>query len=166
MTVRRALPTALLAAAAAAAASALPAQAQDAAPTRLWATVNVCDTTGMPNTVGVRASMPGTGNARQRMFMRFALEYRDGATWRSVGSTADSGFVALGSARFAARRTGRSFVVPPPAGGSYELRGRVTFEWRRGDRVVRRLVRRTSAGHPTGAGDPAGFSAATCRVAD
>ncbi len=162
MTARRALATALPATLLVLAA-APAAHAQRAQP-RLWATVNVCDTAGAPNTVGVRASMPGSGSARQRMFMRFALEYRDGTAWRAVGPSADSGFVALGSGRFLARRTGRSFVIAPPAEGTYRLRGRVTFEWRRGEAVVRREVERTEAGHPTGAGDPVGFSAATCDV--
>ena len=29
----------------------------------LWATINVCDTAAHPNTIGIRGSMPGTGDA-------------------------------------------------------------------------------------------------------
>jgi hypothetical protein len=150
-----------------AAALAAPEGAAAATPApRLWATVNVCDTAKHPDTVGVRASMPGAGaRTKQRMYARFRLEFReDGGSWAAVGPSADSGFVRLGSARVGARRAGRSFVIAPPDQGAFLLRGEVTFEWRIGTRVVRRLVRRTTSGHPTGTGDPASFSAATCRL--
>src|SRR4051812_4344046 len=42
---------------------------------RLWATINVCDTARYPDTVGVRASMPGTGTPGEEMFMRFQVQY-------------------------------------------------------------------------------------------
>lgn len=161
---RAALPS--LAALAAVLATAAPAGAAPAAP-RLWATINVCDTAKQPGVVGVRASMPGAGvRTKQRMYARFRLEFRDGdGGFKAVGSSADSGFVALGSARIGARRAGRSFVLAPPDQGAFTFRGEVTFEWRIGSRVVRRVVRRTQAGHPTGTGDPANYTAATCRIA-
>jgi len=132
----------------------------------LWATVNVCDTQDAPDTIGIRGSMPGSGNRRERMHMRFQVEYRaaDGS-WRPMGSSGDSGWIAVGSGRYRARQSGRNFVVPPPQGGSVRLRATVTFEWRRGSRVVRRASRRTAGGHPgTPGADPPGYSAATCRI--
>jgi hypothetical protein len=44
-----------------------------AAASRLWATVNVCDTERSPDAMGVRASMPGNGKP-QVMFMRFTAQ--------------------------------------------------------------------------------------------
>ena len=44
----------------------------------------------------------------------------------SVGG--DSGFVKVGSAGFKTRQAGRLFVFAPPTGGSWQLRGVVTFE--------------------------------------
>ena len=109
----------------------------------LWATDNVCAVPKQPDTVGVRASMPGSGRASEEMFLRFELQYRRAADgrWTDVG---DSGFVDVGSGRFRARQTGRDFVVAPPAAGSYTLRGLVTFEWRRKGKVVRRARRATA----------------------
>lgn len=109
----------------------------------LWATVNVCDAPKQPDTVGVRASMPGSGRASEEMFLRFELQYRREADGRWV-DVSDSGFVDVGSGRYRARQTGRDFVVAPPPSGSYTLRGLVTFEWRRKGKVVRRARRATA----------------------
>lgn len=149
------------------AALALPgATAQAASKDRLWATVNVCDTEKNPDTIGLRASMPGTGDRKVRMFLRFRVEYfvaRD-EEWKSVRRGGDSGWISVGSARFVARQSGRSFEFSPTA-GNILLRGRVSYEWRRGKKVIKRAVRRTQAGHTSSAGsDPTGFSAAECLI--
>ena len=44
---------------------------------RLWATVNSCDTFDSPDAMGIRASMPGNGR-RQRMYMRFSAQWWSG----------------------------------------------------------------------------------------
>jgi hypothetical protein len=141
---------------------------QEVARSKPWATVNVCDTAAHPNTIGIRASMPGTGSRAERMFMRFQVQYyraRDD-TWHPVGRAADSGFVLLGSGRARARQAGRNFVLEqPPRGRSHVVRGFVTFEWRRGAEVEQRTVRITRAGRPKTVGaDPPDFSAATCEI--
>jgi hypothetical protein len=133
----------------------------------LWATVNVCDTAGHPDGIGVRGSMPGTGDAADRLFMRFRIQFRGrGGRWRAIGPAGDSGWVDVGSGRARARQAGRTFtVVPPTRGGAFVLRGVVVFQWRRGGRVVRRGRARTRAGHPGTAGaDPPSASAATCTI--
>lgn len=134
----------------------------------LWATVNVCDTEAKPNTVGIRASMPGSGFRRERMFVRFQVQYlsmRD-SKWHNLGADGDSGWVALGSGRFKARQAGRDFLMAQPeAGQTFRVRGAVTFEWRRGTKVVRRVRKRTEKGHPgTRGADPPSFSAASCVI--
>lgn len=134
----------------------------------LWATVNVCDTATRPNTIGIRASMPGSGYKRERMFVRFQVQYlslRD-SKWHNLGPDGDSGWVSLGSGRYRARQAGRDFVLEQPAEGrTYQVRGAVTYEWRRGSKVVRRVRKRTEAGHPgTRGADPATFSAASCVI--
>lgn len=133
----------------------------------LWATVNVCDTADHPDTIGIRASMPGSGIAKERMFIRFQLQYYrvSDNRWHNIGTSGDSGFIAVGSAKYKARQTGRNFTVQPPASGSFILRGAVTYEWRRKGEVVRRARKRTRSGHPKTVGaDPPSFSAATCEV--
>jgi hypothetical protein len=129
----------------------------------LWATVNVCDTPRHPLEVGIRGSMPGfpTGTARR---MRFRLQYRAGARWRYVEG-ADSGWASLRRARGRPIESGWSFTFPPPD-EAVTFRGVVRFKWLRGDRVVRRALEITEAGHRSTKGaDPEGYSAATCSMA-
>jgi hypothetical protein len=135
---------------------------------RLWATVNVCDTVGHPDSIGIRGSMPGTGDKAEIMFMRFQVQFfdSDDARWHSLAG-ADSGFVAVGSARYKTRQSGNTFTITPPRAGAapYLLRGVVTFEWREDGEVARRARKSTTAAHPNTAGsDPPGFTAATCSI--
>jgi hypothetical protein len=133
----------------------------------LWTTINVCDTAGHPDGIGIRGSMPGSGDRRERMFMRFQVQYFDVRLqqWHNTVADGDSGFLAVGSARFRRLESGRTFTITPPPLGSYLLRGVVTFEWRQGGEVVRRARKRTAAGHPgTPGSDPPGFTAAVCEI--
>jgi hypothetical protein len=133
-----------------------------------WATVNVCDTVGHPDGIGIRGSMPGTGDRRDELFMRIQVQFRraDG-TWARIGRAADSGFIDLGRGDARLRQAGRTFTLMPPDAGqpAFVLRGLVTFDWRRDDEVVRRVRRLTGTGHPdTPGADPTDFSAATCSI--
>jgi hypothetical protein len=136
---------------------------------RLWGTINICDTVGHPDSIGIRGSMPGSGDRTEDMFMRFQVQYytaSDGS-WHNLGEDADSGFVEVGSAKFRTRQAGRTFTITPPRPGSdpYLMRGVVTFEWREDGEVVRRARKRTTANHPdTKGSDPVGFTAATCTI--
>jgi hypothetical protein len=142
---------------------------------RLWATVNICDTLRFPNQMGVRASMPGDGT-RKRMYMRFRAQFFNATkdTWVTVKGNADSGWVLAGSARYVSREAGWTFSFTPPAAGStFTLRGVVTFQWRQTKRVHgklrtvvvkrSRLVTQGGQKSPVGA-DPPGYSAATCDI--
>lgn len=134
----------------------------------LWATINVCDTPDNPNTIGVRGSMPGSGVRGEVMYVRIQVQYfsRSERRWHNILQGADSGWIPVGSARFASRQAGWSFRFVPPGDGSSDLlRGAVTFEWRKGTKVVRHLRKRTSSGHRSGAGsDPTGYSASSCQI--
>src|ERR1700719_1884116 len=50
----------------------------------LWATIDVCSPTDQPYYVGIRGSMPGDGQGRDRMYMSFRLQYLDSASGRWV----------------------------------------------------------------------------------
>jgi hypothetical protein len=149
--------------------AAVPARPPAAPDTQVWATINVCDTTGYPDGVGIRGSMPGTGDRRDTLFMRLQVQfYRPSdAAWRSLGRAGDSGLLELGHGDIRGRQAGRTFTVMPPASGrpAYLIRGLVTFEWRRDGAVTRRVRRLTSPGHPgTPGADPQDFSSATCAI--
>ena len=132
----------------------------------LWATVNVCDTRGHPDTLGIRASMPGSGRQREQMFMRFSVQYYGAdRRWHRAGRRSTSDFIELGSAASRARQGGWTVRFARKTRRPQFLRGFVTFEWRVRGRVVRRARAATESGHPSSVGaDPKGFSAATCRL--
>jgi hypothetical protein len=138
-----------------------------AASRRPWATVNVCDTQSWPDTIGIRGSMPGSKAGREAMWMRFQVQFLAAADgkWHDVPAGGDSGFFYVGPARDKARQAGRSFRISPKKGEQVLLRGRVFFEWRLNDDVVRRASARTGKGHRSSAGsDPPGYTAATCTI--
>jgi hypothetical protein len=141
----------------------------------LWATVNFCDPPEppegiAPNTIGIRASMPGSRDGREIMYMRFRLQYFKDADqmWHNVTSgLSDSGWTPVGRARYKARQGGRYFfsVMPPAGKASVLLRGKVNFEWRLRGEVTRRASKITTKGHRSSAGAfPEGYSEATCTV--
>lgn len=133
----------------------------------LWATVNVCNPKDHPYTIGVRGSMPGDGQRSETMYMRFQIQYQDPRTkqWVFVAKNADSGYLAVGMAQYSARQSGRSFQIVPAQGQTFVLRGAVSFQWRRGSKVIRSARIHTTAGHRDASGsDPRGYTAATCTM--
>jgi hypothetical protein len=134
-----------------------------------WATVNVCDTAGHPDGIGVRGSMPGTGDRRDELSMRIELQYlrRRDDRWMRVGRSGDSGMLDVGHGDARMRQAGRTFTIAPPDEGRppHLLRALVTFEWRRDGALRRRARRATRGGHEdTPGADPSGHSAATCAI--
>ena len=158
---------ALLPAAASGASPAARARASAHSPLQsrqLWATIDLCNPPDQPHYVGVRGSMPGDGRATDTMYMRFRLQYVNAAgQWADIANGPVPPFVAVGSAR-TTRQLGRSFQVRPQR--ALTFRGVVSFQWRHGSRVLASASRVSSAGRESLKGsDPAGFSAATCRIA-
>jgi hypothetical protein len=137
----------------------------DLASSALWATVDVCDTSAHPDTIGIRGSMPGDGEHGERMFMAFSVEYRHGGVWQRIGAAGESGFRLVGGAAARSRQAGIDFTLAASTSRSYALRGVVTFLWRRGATTVASTVRSTTAGHGVTAGaDPQGYSRSTCSI--
>jgi hypothetical protein len=133
----------------------------------LWATVDVCNPKDQPNTIGIRGSMPGDGHPKDTMYMRVRVQYEDPSTKKWVYmARGDSGLLKLGSASVA-RQGGFSVELAPVAGrAAFMLRGYVTFQWRRGAKVLKSASSVTTAGHKSQASaDPPGYSAATCKLA-
>jgi hypothetical protein len=132
----------------------------------LWATVDVCNTAAHPDAIGIRGSMPGTGDKHEKMYMRFVVEYRSASGhWQYFKTGGQSAYVEVGDADSSTRQAGQDFELAPNISQTYVLRGAVLYEWRLKGRIVASSARSTSADHDPAAGsDPPGFSAATCMI--
>ncbi len=139
----------------------------------LWATVNRCDTAASPNTVGIRARMPGTGS-RQRLYMRFEVQFYSAMRQRFVATGSSSRWIRVGDGRRSVQ-SGYSFqFADPPVGGQFVMRGIVQFRYsarrkRKGKRarwiVVKRFERRTRGGfRGVAGGDPPSSSFEMCII--
>jgi hypothetical protein len=153
----------------ASAALALPGPAHARAERDLWATVNVCDTTAFPDTMGVRASMPGT-KPRRRLLMRFSAQFYDVGEGAFVRTVNRSRWLRVGKGGSESIQSGFDFRFDaPPVGSSFTLRGVVDFRWmgrRKGRwRVVKRATKITRAGiRDVEDADPPGYSRAVCQI--
>jgi hypothetical protein len=97
-----------------------------------WATVNICDTNGSPNALGVRTSVPGNGSD-ERIWARYTAQWWSCAAqeWKTVGGSGVTDWVYIGVADMSARQAGWTFrFVQPPTGTTYVMRGVVEYEWR------------------------------------
>jgi hypothetical protein len=149
--------------------TAVPAAGASKRAPEVWATVNACDTKLHPNEIGIRGGMEGLAR-HTRMYMRFRVQFQNAeGEWKTLksGPLTDSGWKREASGRRGEHDAGWSFQFKPPvSGGAHVLRGLVSFEWRKGGRVVKRAKAVTEAGHPGTLGaEPADFSAATCEIA-
>jgi hypothetical protein len=84
-----------------------------------WSTVNICDTAGSPNALGVRTSVPGNGSG-ERIYARYTAQWWSGAQqeWRTVGGSGVTDWVYIGTADMSARQAGwtsASCSRPPAA---------------------------------------------------
>jgi hypothetical protein len=135
----------------------------------VWATVNACDTKMRPNQIGIRGGMSGLARYT-RMYMRFRVQYQNAeGEWKTHKSSdlTDSRWVRVAAGRRGEHDYGWTFEFKPPTrGGAHVLRGVVSFEWRKGGRVLHRTKAFTEAGHPGTVGaEPADFSAEICEIA-
>ena len=135
----------------------------------LWAKVNVCDTERNPDTLGIRASMPGLRRKRETLWMRFRVQYYSDTRgrWHNFSSSdgTDSGYVKVARhSRYRARQSGYLFPFSPEVGERYRLRGAVEFQWRKRGRVVRNARELTTRGRRPTVADPDGYSATTCEI--
>ena len=147
-----------------------------------WATVNICDTSGSPNALGIRTSVPGNGSG-ERIWARYTAQWWSGAAqeWKTVEGSGVTDWVYVGQADMSARQSGWTFrFVQPPTGATYVMRGVVEFQWRDEVQAARRarrarraqrasVVRERTLLTETGmkgvqGGDPPGTSKAMCLI--
>src|SRR5579863_4811575 len=101
----------------------------------LWATVDVCNTAAHPDTIGIRGSMPGTGDKNETMYMAFVVEYRSRGNWHFFKSGGESGYSEVGDASAEMREAGQNFELNPHFASTQVLRGVVLYQWRLNGRV-------------------------------
>ena len=95
---------------------------------------------GLPDTIGIRASMPGSRDGREVMYMRFRVQFfstptRSGTTSSQGG---DSGWLRVGLGALQGAPVGPLLPHLAAVGEpSLLLRGKVNFEWRLKGEVVR-----------------------------
>lgn len=132
----------------------------------LWATVNVCTSSPNPpgDVVGVRGQMPSLG-FQAMLRLNVSIDYWNYSDMKFEPANA-SAVVSLGKGTHGIHQGGVSFPFAPPAAGmQFLVRGRVTFEWRIGNKVVGTVSRTTGHGYPNvGFSDPPGFSAGVCAL--
>jgi hypothetical protein len=110
--------------------------------------------------------MPGSGKRKHDLYMRFQVQFRGPAgVWKYVGPSGDSDFQLVGTGDMKVVQAGHNFMLQAPVKGQIVVRGEVTFEWRKGAKVIMRTRRLTGPGKPKTAGaDPKRFSAAICQI--
>lgn len=151
-------------------ASASPTQAQIRAAVRraerskqLWTTINVCNTPARPDRIGIRGQMPALGFPA-RLSMTVRVDYWDAAAkaLRPVPGATGRAQVNLGTVLDGLEQGGHTFQFAP---GTGLLSGTITFQWRRGGKVIGHVSKLATGGHRgVGGGDPPHHSAATCTI--
>ena len=128
---------------------------------QLWATVNVCTTNHHHGQLGIRGQMPSLGFASD-MYMTFEVTYKASSGTHFKPLRATRATVSVGHAAHKVLQVGRTY---PFQTSPTLLAGRVTFDWRRGGKLLGRTSRRTTGRHSSvDFSDPPGFSQPFCRL--
>jgi hypothetical protein len=128
----------------------------------LWATVNICNTKKHRNMIGIRGQIPALG-FRSTMKMVVELEYYSVVSGRFKPVPHSKSTAGAGTASSGFRQEGVSFRVTPPA----VLSATIAFTWRVNAHLVATTTRRTRQGIiGVQQSDPAGYSAADCRIGE
>jgi hypothetical protein len=124
----------------------------------LWATVNICDTKGHPDTIGIRGQTPSLPFATT-ISMTIQVDYWNGAKF--VADPHAITRINLGDPVDEVIQNGANFTFNPPV----TLSGTIEFQWKRAGKVIGSASRLTGHGYKHVAdGDPTGYSTATCRI--
>lgn len=127
----------------------------------LWATVNICNSSRYPNTIGIRGQMPSLGFPSW-LSMQIQLNYYAKAKHRFVADPGSVKTIRLGRSSSGLQQGGALYAFKPHAG---LLQATVRFFWRRLGVLLGTTQMLTTAGHPSADfGSPSRFSAAQCHL--
>jgi hypothetical protein len=130
---------------------------------QLWTTINICNTPANPSRIGIRGQMPALGFPA-RLSMTVQVDYWDAAAkvFRPVPGATGHAQVKLGTVLDGVEQGGHTFRFPA---GTGLLSGTITFQWRRGGKVVGHISKPATGGHHgVNGGDPPHRSAASCVI--
>ena len=133
----------------------------------LWATVNVCQTTGKRaahgGSIGVRGQMPALGfRATLSMTIQLNLYSTTSKSFVAIAQATAKRTVSAGAFATDLHQAGEVFPFNGPIG---LLNATVTFTWTRAGKPIGSTTQQTTAGHHDAAGgQPAHYSAAQCRL--
>ena len=130
----------------------------------LWATINICHVARTGDLIGVRGQMPALG-FQSTMSMTVALQAWSSSrrTFVTISSPNAVNHIALGRHATGLQQAGAEF--PFQTGSTGQWRAAVTFTWGLAGRLLGRVTRTTTGGHP-GAdfSSPPHYSAASCQI--
>jgi hypothetical protein len=128
----------------------------------LWATVNICEIGKTNGIVGIRGQMPALGFP-SRLYMVVQVQYWDATIKHYMPVSNGKVTLRAGQVSTGFEQDGHSF--PFARGNDLQLRGTVTFQWRRSGKLLGSATRATTAGHRDAQGArPQHYSAATCTI--
>jgi hypothetical protein len=130
----------------------------------LWATVNICTPhVRRGGLVGIRGEMQALGfRSTLSMTVRLRQYDRSRARFVAIRGTTATRTVTLGRLRTGVHQDGAEFHYAADTG---LLDATVTFTWTRNGRRLGEVTRTTTSGHHSAAfAEPAGHSAASCRL--
>jgi hypothetical protein len=129
---------------------------------RLWATINICNSRGYRDDLGVRGQMPALGFAAW-LSMDVKLYYYASGRKRFVPvPTRGTKLVRLGRSSSGLQQSGALFQFSPH---QPRLKATITFIWRRSGRLLGETTRSTTGGHRNADyARPPHYSAATCTI--
>jgi hypothetical protein len=128
----------------------------------VWATVNICNSRGYRNALGIRGQMPALGFPAW-LSMEVKLFYYVHSQKRFAPvPTHGTKLVRLGRISSGLQQSGALFVFSPH---QPTLKATITFIWRRSGQLLGRTTLSTTGGHRNADfASPPHYSAATCTI--
>jgi len=128
----------------------------------LWTTVNICNPPGHRDVMGIRGQMPALGFPAS-LSMSVRVDVWSGTRRRfEPDARVKPTQVKLGDVSSGLHQGGVSFLLTAHAG---RLSGTIMFTWKRGGKVIARVARPATGGHPDADyGDPPHYSASDCTI--
>jgi hypothetical protein len=130
----------------------------------LWATVNICNSPGHPDEIGIRGQMPALGfTSTMSMTIQLNAWSKTTRSFAAIQSPNAVNDVPVGAHSRGLEQSGSVFPFHKGQKGLWDAT--IVFTWKRAGRTLGQTQRTTAAGHPDADfGSPPHHSAAQCRI--